>query len=300
MNSSTPLLPRKKQKRRKSSAKKMSAKKRGMPKWLKVTLITTLIAVVVVIFVVGYFVWYTNNKLNHISTVANSQEGSVSTTMQDMLSSNKEQPFAFIILGIDYRPELPGRRTDVIMVGAMHPDTQEAVLVSLPRDTYFNLPSYHPDKLNHYYPKFCALKDKGKLDSTTPEDEMKRMLGEYMGAPIDYAAVVNFKGFSDVVDAVGGVNVNIDQNMCYKDRGDGTHINLKAGEQTLDGKNALDFVRYRKSNCRPMTKGTTETDRNIRQNAVLKEIVGKLQSFGGLTKVTDVIDALADNFKIDM
>lgn len=298
MNSSPPLLPRKRQKLRKSSARKTSVKQRGMPKWLKVTLITALIAAVVVIIVVGYWVWYANHKLNHISTVAN-QEGGASTTVQDMLSPNKE-PFAFILLGIDYRPELPGRRTDVVMVGAVHPDTQEAVLVSLPRDTYLQLPSYHPDKLNHYYPKFCTRKDQGKLDSLTPEDEMKRMLGEYMGVPIDYAAVINFKGFSDVVDAVGGVNVNIDQNMCYRDRADGTHINLKTGAQTLDGKNALDFVRYRKSNCRPMTKGTTETDRNLRQNAVLKEIVGKLQSLGGLTKVTDVMDALADHFKIDM
>ncbi|MCY9757841.1 LCP family protein [Paenibacillus alvei] len=268
-----------------------------MPKWLKVTLITALIAAVVVIFIVGYFAWYANNKLNDISTAGN--QGGGSTTVQDTLSPNKE-PFSFILLGIDYRPELPGRRTDVVMVGAMHPDTQEAVLVSLPRDTYFELPGYHPDKLNHYYPKFFTLKEQGKLDSPTPEDEMKLMLGKYMGVPIDYAAVINFQGFSDVVDAVGGVNVNVDQNMCYNDNADGTHINLKTGQQTLNGKNALDFVRYRKSNCRPMTKGTTDADRNVRQNAVLKEIVGNLQSLGGLTKVTGVIDAMADNFKIDM
>lgn len=302
MNSSTPLPPRTKQKRRKSperkpSEGKSSTKKRGMPKWLKVTLITALIAAVVVIFIVGYFAWYANNKLNDISTVA--KQGGGSSTVQDTLSPNKE-PFSFILLGIDYRPELPGRRTDVVMVGAMHPETQEAVLVSLPRDTYFELPGYHPDKLNHYYPKFFTLKEQGKLDSATPEDEMKLMLGKYMGMPIDYAAVINFQGFSDVVDAVGGVNVNVDQNMCYNDNADGTHIKLKTGQQTLDGKNALDFVRYRKSNCRPMTKGTTDADRNVRQNAVLKEIVGNMQSLGGLTKVTGVIDAMADNFKIDM
>ncbi|MBN3525939.1 LCP family protein [Paenibacillus apiarius] len=292
MNSSTPLPPRQKPQRRKASDKK-----RGIPKWLKVTLISVLVVSIGILSYAGYLLFYANSKLEDISTV--SKEGEGSGTVQETLSPTKE-PFSFILLGIDYRPELPGRRTDVVMVGAMHPETQEAVLVSLPRDTYFELTGYTPDKLNHYYPKFFTLKEQGKLDSASPEDEMKAMLGQYLDINIDYAAVIDFKGFVDVVDAVGGVDVNVDQNMCYRDRADGTNINLSAGLQTLDGKNTLDFVRYRKSNCRPMTKGTTDGDRNVRQNAVLQELVGKMQTLGGIAKITDIIDAMANNFKIDM
>lgn len=284
--------------KKKTAERKSSTKKRKIPRWLKMILVIALIAAVAVIFIVGYFAWYANYKLNDISIVAH-QEGEGSATVQNTLSPKKE-PFSFILLGIDYRSKLPGRRTDVVIVGAVHPDTQEAVLVSLPRDTYVDLPGYNPDKLNHYYPKFFSLKERGKLDSPIPEDEMKLMLGKYMGVSIDYAAIINFKGFSSIVDAVGGVQVNVAQNMCYHDKADGTHINLKKGLQTLGGEEALGFVRYRKSNCRPLTKETTDTERNQRQHAVLNAIIGNLGSFGGLVKVTDMINAVADNFKIDM
>ncbi|NGP62295.1 LCP family protein [Paenibacillus thiaminolyticus] len=293
MNSSTPLPPRKQQ-----SVKAAPARK-GMPKWLKAILIAIIILSLGVISYAGYILLYANKQLDNISTAKAGGEGT--STVQATLTP-KSEPFSFVLLGLDYRPELPGKRTDVIMVGAIHPDTQEAVLVSLPRDTYFNIPGYGPDKLNHFYPNFYVMKERGTLDSPTPEDEMRVMLGQYLGIDLDYTAVINFKGFVDLVDAVGGVDVNVDQDMCYVDKEDGTHINLSKGFQHLDGKNALDFVRYRKSNwrCSPQTPGTTDFDRNKRQNAVLKEIVNNMQSLGGLTKATDVIDALADNFTIDM
>lgn len=53
------------------------------------------------------------------------------------------------------------------------------------------------------------------------------MLGKYFGVDLKYTAVVNFKGFEDVVDALGGIEVNVDMDMKYVDNYDGTNINLK-------------------------------------------------------------------------
>ncbi|SMG13087.1 LCP family protein [Paenibacillus aquistagni] len=284
---------------RHTQSKRKKKKKKGMATWLKVLFTVLILMLLAILVYAGYLIKYGNDSLGRISTVPNTAGGSSSNSSKEPVVV-KEEPFSFILMGIDYRKELPGLRTDVVMVGAIHPDTQEAVLVSLPRDTYFQIPGYGPDKLNHFYPNFHSLQKKGVLDSATPEDEMKIMLGQYMGMDLDHAAVINFQGFVDAVDALGGVNVNVDQNMCYRDRADGTNINLKAGQQTLNGQETLDFVRYRKSNCSPMTKGTTDFDRNVRQNAVLQELIGKMQSFGGIAKVTDLIDAIADNFKVDM
>lgn len=141
MNSSTPLPPRKQQ-----SVKAAPARK-GMPKWLKAILIAIIILSLGVISYAGYILLYANKQLDNISTAKAGGEGT--STVQATLTP-KSEPFSFVLLGLDYRPELPGKRTDVIMVGAIHPDTQEAVLVSLPRDTYFNIPGYGPDKLNHF------------------------------------------------------------------------------------------------------------------------------------------------------
>ncbi|WP_084159148.1 LCP family protein [Paenibacillus taiwanensis] len=294
MSSKTPLPPRQIARKQTKPAVK---KRKGMPTWLKWLLTIIMIVLIVIIGYATYILLYGNSKLDTISTVTN--KGGGSSTVTETLSPQTE-PFSFILMGIDYRKELPGLRTDVVMVGALHPKTKEAVLVSLPRDTYFQVGEYRADKLNHFYPKFHEMKKHNTLESASPEDEMKIMLGQYLGMKLDHAAVINFQGFVDVVNALGGIEVNVDQNMCYRDRADGTNINLKAGFQEIDGQQALDFVRYRKSNCRPMTKGTTDFDRNMRQNAVLQELVGKMQSLGGITKVTSIIDALADNFKMDM
>ncbi|MDK8180963.1 LCP family protein [Paenibacillus sp. UMB4589-SE434] len=294
MSSKTPLPPRQTARKQTKPAVK---KRKGMPTWLKWLLTIIMIVLIVIIGYATYILLYGNSKLDKISTVTN--KGGGTSTVTETLSPQTE-PFSFVLMGIDYRKELPGLRTDVVMVGALHPKTKEAVLVSLPRDTYFQVGEYRADKLNHFYPKFHEMKKHNTLESASPEDEMKIMLGQYLGMKFDHAAVINFQGFVDVVNALDGIEVNVDQNMCYRDRADGTNINLKAGFQEIDGQQALDFVRYRKSNCSPMTKGTTDFDRNMRQNAVLQELVGKMQSLGGITKVTSIIDALADNFKMDM
>ncbi|MCR8845768.1 LCP family protein [Paenibacillus sp. SC116] len=305
MKVNTPLPPRQSQqsKSRPNSSTKSNPRSRSkstkkkMPTWLKAMLTGIILLVLTGIGLATYFVLYANNKLPTISTL---EKGGVGNQVVVPTLAPQTEPFSFVLMGVDYRKELPGMRTDVVMVGAMHPETKEAVLVSLPRDTHFAIPGYGPDKLNHFYPNFHSLHKKGQLDSPTPMEEMKVMLGKYMDLDIDHAMEINFQGFVQVVDALGGVSMNVDQDMCYRDRADGTNIKLKAGQQDLSGQEALDLVRYRKSNCSPRTPETTDEDRNVRQNAVLQELVGNMQSLGGFSKVTDIIDALADNFKIDM
>lgn len=56
---------------------------------------------------------------------------------------------------------------------------------------------------------------------------MKKMMGKYLDIKVDYATILDFQGFRDIVDEFGGVDVNISANMCYTDSVDGTNINLK-------------------------------------------------------------------------
>lgn len=58
------------------------------------------------------------------------------------------------------------------------------------------------------------------------------MMSKFFDTSIDYVTVINFQGFRDIVDALGGVDVNVDADMCYRDRADGTDINLKKGRST--------------------------------------------------------------------
>jgi LCP family protein required for cell wall assembly len=188
------------------------------------------------------------------------------------------------------------------MVAAMNPETKKATVVTVPRDTRIELSDYAKHKANSYYANFYheALKttkdkEKAKLHAL---DEMKKMFGRYFGIDIKYASIINFQGFADVVDALGGVKVNVDMDMHYVDNADKTNINLKKGVQELSGKEALDFVRYRKSN--DGKNMSSDFDRNRRQGEVIGEIVDRLKSLGGATKLGSVIKAVGGNMRTDI
>lgn len=207
------------------------------------------------------------------------------------------QPIAMALLGTDFRSETGSHLTDVVMVAAMNPNTNTATIVSLPRDTRIELEGYKVRKVNAYYPTFLAQEKKGETEA---KEAMQRMLGKYFDIPLDYVTVVNFQSLRDIVDALGGVDVDVTMDMCYKDTADGTDIDLKAGLQKLDGKNALDYVRYRKTNCNPPTGPSDDFSRNQRQQQVIGAIMDKVQSFNVLTKSGSLIDAVADNTDTDL
>lgn len=216
--------------------------------------------------------------------------------------SVKVKPTAVLLLGLDSREKTGTMNTDVIMVAAMNPETKKVTVVTVPRDTKIEQSGYAQHKANSYYANFYheALKttddkEEAKLQAL---DKMKTMFGRYFGIDIKYASIINFQGFADVVDALGGVEVDVDMDMRYVDNADGTNINLKKGLQELNGEQALDFVRYRKSN--DGKNMSSDFDRNRRQGEVLGEIVDRLKSLGGATKLGSVIEAVGGNMRTDI
>ena len=202
------------------------------------------------------------------------------------------KPLTMLILGTDYREETQTHLTDVVMVASMNPTTDSVTLVSLPRDTLIQLDGYSQRKLNSYYPRFRTAE---KESGVSAEEEMRVMLSKYLDVDIDYVTVLNFQAFSDAVDALGGVEVNASQNMCYRDTADGTNINIKKGPQHLNGDTALDYVRYRKSNCDPKTPASDDFSRNQRQSEVLQSMIDQMKSLGGVVKIGKVVGAVSDN-----
>lgn len=207
--------------------------------------------------------------------------------------SAKDKPLALLLLGVDSRPETGSLNTDVIMIIGLNPDKKSAAVVSIPRDTYIKASQgLKANKANAFYPNLMAS------SKSTAQQKIKAVFGSVLNVPIHYVMTVNFQGFKDVVDALGGVTVDVDMDMRYVDQADGTNINLKQGVQKLDGKKALDFVRYRKSN-----NGTAESsdlERNARQQLVVAEILEKLKSPTGLLKAGEMMDAVGSNVTTDM
>ncbi len=233
------------------------------------------------------------------------KESSSGATSQTVPSAERAQvkPIAIVLLGMDYRPKIGGMNTDVMMVAAFNPHSKTATVVSIPRDSELGMKGYVEQKVNQFYAGFhrTARTKEGLKDAAADayaRDKTREMLGKYFGIDIDYTAVLNFQGFVDVIDKLGGVNVTVDKNMKYVDNADGTNIDLKAGEQTLNGEDALGFVRYRKSNRG--TAPSSDFERNERQSQVLGAIVDKMKSVGGAIKLGGVIDVAGKNLITDI
>ncbi|MEX2106033.1 MAG: LCP family protein [Solirubrobacterales bacterium] len=147
--------------------------------------------------------------------------------------------------------------------------------LSIPRDTYAEIPGQAPQKINGAYAFGGAA-----LQIKTIEN--------FLGIEIDHVAIVNFTGFEDLIDAVGGVTVDVPRKLCADISGGagggqgGVTLHLGKGENTLNGEKALAYSRIRKPSECPgpgasaFTLGYDDFDREKAQQAVINGIKGRL------------------------
>ncbi|MCC3376884.1 LCP family protein [Cohnella sp. REN36] len=272
-------------------------------KWLRKTLISASITLGALILVVGGYAGYLYYKADTAIGKMASHEPAASPTpsapsaTQEVntkaVKGDEYRPHTFLLAGIDHRDGSGGTlNTDVLMLGSINPSTHAASLVSLPRDLQLKPKTLAAHKANYYYAYFYNKNKDSALSET------RAFYSELFDFPIDYMVLINFDGMRQLVDAVGGLDIDVDMNMRYRDSADGTDINLKKGLQHLNGKQVLDFVRYRKSN--QGTQESSDIARNARQQQVLRELVDQLASFQGMTQWGKVLDLLGDNVKTDI
>ncbi len=144
-------------------------------------------------------------------------------------SEPAKRPAYVLVLGVDERPDDPGRSDTIFLVRVG--DGQVRAL-SIPRDTLVSIEGHGEGKVNSAY------------TYGGPELAMQTV-SELLDLPIDGYVKVNLVGFRQMVDLIGGVPFNVDRAMQYEDPYDGLVINLEPGEQVLDGEKAEQYVRFR-------------------------------------------------------
>lgn len=267
-----PTPPKQRRTRRKSSRSLMKA-----------LLFIIIVIVIAAVAYAGYLVYKIDSALD--------QAGTADTApVTKPVSAN---PVTVLLLGIDTRPKSASLNTDVIMIASLNPQRKTATVVSVPRDTLVKASGYSQSKANSYYAAFLHN------NKSTADAKTKALFGKYLNVPIDYVARIDFKGFEEIVDQLGGLTLDVDMNMCYTDKQDGTSIKLTKGTHNLNGGQTLDFVRYRKGNCQNAAD-SNDIERNERQQQVIGEMIGKLKSFDGLLKLGSVIEAAGKNVETDI
>ncbi len=166
-----------------------------------------------------------------------------------------------------------GQRTDTILIAHLPDNDTPATLLSLPRDSNVEIPGHGTTKINAAFayggPKLLA-----------------RTVEQATGLRIDHYAEINFAGFANMVDAVGGVEIDIPKRM----HDTVTGATIKAGHQTLDGAQALAFVRMRHSDATPRS----DLDRVANQRKFIGALAAEIASPGTLLNPFDIIPLLAD------
>ncbi|MDQ6875977.1 MAG: LCP family protein [Actinomycetota bacterium] len=203
-------------------------------------------------------------------------------------------PMNFLVVGSDSRAKDPkdpaqfnadgGQRTDTIMLMHLQSDQKHGYVVSIPRDTFVHIPV--GGTWQGGSAKINAAYQYGGIQL------LVRTVEEYTGDHIDHVLVVDFKGLERVVDAVGGVDVVVDQTV----RDTQTHQTFKRGVNHLNGQRALFYVRQRHG------LPGSDYDRIKRQHQFLSALLRKAISTGTLTnpiKLNRFLDAVTKAVSVD-
>ena len=139
-----------------------------------------------------------------------------------------------LIMGVDVRHDDTGR-SDTMMIATVDPKSDKASLLSVPRDTRVRIYGYGYDKIN------AAFAYGG-------EPLAERTVENFLGINIDHYVIVDVSSFVKIIDAIGGIDIDVEKRMRYEDPWDdngGLVINLYPGVQHMDGQTAVTYVRYR-------------------------------------------------------
>ncbi|MFN4214103.1 LCP family protein [Exiguobacterium sp.] len=226
----------------------------------------------------GYFVFKANETAENANDELN--RGDKSDRRDDTVDLTKDH-FSVLLAGVDGGASLEEGRTDSLMVATFNKESRQVTLVSIPRDSYVDIVTTDgefKDKINHAY-------SYGGIDTTIATVE------NLFDIPIDYYATINFDGIEDLVDAVGGIEVDVLIPISGRATG---NVELEPGVQTLNGKEALAYARMRKDD----PEG--DVGRAKRQQQVLEAIINEATTINSFTKLNRIMNAVGNNIRTNM
>jgi LCP family protein required for cell wall assembly len=207
--------------------------------------------------------------------------------LQQLGSYSLGRPVNILVMGIDRVAGAEnteaafGGRSDTILLVRFDPESQQVNMLSIPRDSQVSIEGVGVTKIND-----ANVYGGGKLASQTVSEALN-------GVAVDRYVRVTTDTFKDLVDAVGGINVFVPNDMKYQDQTQGLDINLEKGWQVLDGDQAEQFARFRKDEY-------GDIGRVQRQQVLLKALREKVQSASIIPRLPALISLLQENIDTNL
>ena len=224
----------------------------------------------------------------------------------ELLGTAKDvsEPFTILLMGVDSKSEgienAKSFNGDALILVTFNPNTLTATMLSIPRDTYVPIACFAnkaENKITHAaaYGTSCLI----------------NTIQNFTGIKIDYYVKLNFAGVVDLVDALGGVDVEVPYAFCEqnsKRQWGSKTVYVEKGKQHLNGEQALALARNRKSNTKNMKKCGEKYNQGTRndfvrgqnQQLVVQGIISKAKNLETVTKVIEILDAISNNMDTNM
>jgi len=163
-------------------------------------------------------------------------------------------------------------RADTILFLSISPKTKDVLILSIPRDTRVEIPERGMDKINHAY-------------AFGGEKLIAETVSLFLDVPIDFYAIADFNGFVNIIDKLGGVEIDVEKEMHYVDKAGGLDINLYPGKQILDGEKSLQYIRFRHDNL-------GDLGRIKRQQKLSLAVIEKMMNFDSIIKIPQISEEM--------
>ncbi|MES0341734.1 MAG: LCP family protein, partial [Candidatus Humimicrobiaceae bacterium] len=220
----------------------------------------------------GGFFLYLNSVNKTINSLSTAEVENILTPIE-----SPEEPVTILILGRDTRDTESERgRADTIMLLYLDPKELTGSLLSIPRDTLVEIPGHGEDKINAAY-------------AYGGEELMIKTIQGLIGAEVNHYVTLDFQGFIDLVDAMGGVDITIDRPLVDEKTG----ANLSPGEHHLTGEQALAYTRSRSTEL-------GDIGRIQRQQHLFRELIAQKLNTQYLLNIAHYFNILTENTRTDL
>lgn len=258
--------------------------KKGSSRFKLVLKVVLLLAASLLICATAYGIYLTKKAEHAANTAFEELDERDIPELREAKVEPADDNVSVLFVGVDDSEKrgqgADNSRSDALLLATLNNKTKTVKLLSIPRDSYVYIPYVgYKDKITHAH----------AFGSTLATIET---VEELFDIPVDYYFRLNFEAFIEIVDALGGVEVDVPYKLNELDENDKRTVNLQPGLQKLNGSEALAFARTRKLD--------SDIERGKRQQEVIKAIADKASSFTSITKYDNILEAVGNNMKTNM
>lgn len=226
----------------------------------------------------GLYVRNINSRLQNPETLTDAAQ----QILDAAAPKTPQEPFYMLIMGVDARGQHQAKLSDTLIIARIDPENKKTTLLSIPRDTRVSIPGHGKQKIN-------------AANSLGGASLVIETVREFTGLPISHYVQIDFKGFKELVDAMGGVEIDVPKKIVDPKAGeyDPAAYTIYPGPQVLNGDQALTFVRSRN-----FPDGDFTRIKN--QQLFARSVITQLAKPENALKFKSIVDAVVNNVVTDM